>query len=75
MVEFVNAMGYSVRFEGIEGEEEVEILEAYRRDKGPGRRAARGALQLPPERPPQEGAESLRRLVARGRQDRRETQE
>lgn len=74
VIEFVLALGYDVRFEGIETEEEVELLEAYRRASEAQHLAVRGALLLPSRRPAGEAGKSLRRLVGRARQDRRETE-
>lgn len=74
-LQIVQALGYEVAFEGIRDEEEVALLEAFRLASDPARRAVRGALGLPPERPPSEHGRSLRRLAAMARQDRRGTQE
>lgn len=74
-VEIINAMGYAVTFDGIRDEEEVEILEAYRVAGDRDRRLARVALRLDAGLLPTEHGTSLRRLVARDRQDRQGTQE
>lgn len=77
MAELVNAMGYELDFDGIEDEEEIEILRAWRRAKAnpPQHLSVRGALLLPSQRPEGEHARPLRRLRAKALQDRRETLE
>lgn len=74
MAEIVTAMGYELAFDGVEDEAEVALLQAYREASEPARLAARAALGLPAAQPPEGLGRSLRRLAARDRQDRRETQ-
>lgn len=66
----VRAMGFDVTFDGIQDEEEVALLEAFRAASVRERRAARAVLGLPAGRPPSEGGRSLRRQAAMDRQDR-----
>lgn len=74
-LEVVRAMGYQIAFEGIEDEEDVALLQAYRSASDERRDIARAALQLGPVPPSDGRLDGLRRLVATGRQGRRETQE
>jgi transcriptional regulator with XRE-family HTH domain len=75
MVELVSAMGYELRFDGIEDEAEVALLGAYREASEPARLAARAALGLPYQQPQEGLGTSLRRLAARDRRDRQGSQE
>lgn len=69
VLQIVHALGYEVAFEGIGDEAEVALLEAYRQASAPARRAARAALDLPPDSPPSSQGRSLRRLAAMDRQE------
>lgn len=61
VLQIVQALGYPIAFGGIETEEEVEILEAYRSASAGQHLAVRGALQLPVRQP----LDELGRLLSR----------
>ena len=67
VLDLVLALGYDVRFEGIEDEEEVAILSAYRQLSLLEQRLIRAALALPGQRQTLQALESLRRLGDTGR--------
>lgn len=75
VVQIVAAQGFRLDFDGLEDEEEVEILRAYREASSPQRLAVRGALLLPVRPLPGELGRSLRRLAATDRPDRQGSQE
>lgn len=75
VLEMVIALGYDVRFDGIEDEEEVALLEAYRGSEPALKQASRAVLGLPGSWQSGTDLPSLRRLAATGRRDRQETQE
>lgn len=69
MLGLVNAMGYPVEFEGIEDEEEVVLLKAYRRLTPDLKQAMRAIAALPGPWQTVEGPAQLRRLAETDRPD------